>query len=114
MLRSIFLCVFVAGCCGAHGWSRSDVALEGTFALASAVDGMESGKFVDTCHESNPVIGACGERVPLGVYIPLSIVVHAAIAYAIPHGTYRTAFLGLTTGAELDTIYANTLVHTGH
>ena len=109
-MRYAVALAFLAGCCGAHRWSKADAALETTFAFATAVDGLESTEIVGRCIEANPVLGPCGNRVPLGVYIPLGMLVHAGVTWLIPHGAWRTAFLGLTAGAELDTIYANTFI----
>lgn len=114
MLRLLLALSFMSGCAGAHRWTKTDVALEATFLAATALDGLQSQKFVESCHEENPIIGDCGDHVPLAVYIPVSMVLHAAVTYAIPHGTSRTAFLGLTTGAELDTLYANQFTLKGH
>lgn len=113
MTRTLAL-VLLTACGPQHAFSKSDYVLETTFAAETAVDWRESGRFVDDCHESNPAIGACGDRVPLDVYIPVSVILHAVITYAIPRGSWRTAWLGFSAGAELDTIYSNTLVTYGH
>ena len=104
----------LAGCCGPRRWTTSDIVLESSFAVMTTIDGLQSRKFVDSCREQNPIIGNCGQRVPLALYIPVSELVHFAIAYAFHHGTGRTIYLGVTDGAELDTIYANGFLTDGH
>jgi hypothetical protein len=100
------------GCAGSgsRAWRKSDIALESVFAVALAADWDGSGRFVSSCHEANPVIGACGQRIPLNLYIPLSALLHVAITHLIPSGTWRTAWLGLTAGIEADAAYSNTLI----
>lgn len=108
------LAALLPACCGARSWSRSDIVLEATFAAATLVDGLQSRSIVAECREANPVIGECGDRLPLAIYIPLSALLHAAITGAIPHGTGRTVWLGVSAGAELDTVYSNQFTALGH
>lgn len=113
MIRTIALTVALAGCGASHAWRASDVALEATFAGELAVDWAQSRRFSRACEELNPVVGRCGQRVPLDVYIPVSALLHAVATYLLPAGTIRTTWLGITVGAEADAIYSNTLVKTG-
>lgn len=114
MANALSLLVLLTGCCGPHRWTKTDVALESAFALETVADGFQSTTFVDNCHEENPVIGPCGNRVPLPVYIPVSALLHAGITWAIPEGKWRTLWLGITVGAEADTLYANHILKYGH
>jgi len=86
------------------------VALEAVFVAATMVDWKQSGKYVAGCREANPAIGPCGERIPLNVWIPVAALAHLAITHALPAGTWRTAWLGLTGGLEVDSVYANYLL----
>jgi hypothetical protein len=115
------LVVAAGGCAGTLGGSGdswvgrrapapSDIVLEAGFLAATAIDWCQSGRFPRTCREDNPVIGRCGERVPLDVYIPISAAAHVALTYLLPRGTWRTAWLGLTVGMEVDVVYGNTLL----
>lgn len=113
-MRFIAIACALAACTGPRRWTKLDVGLEATFVAADVIDGLQSRKFVTSCREENPVIGNCGQRVPLGVYIPLSALLHVGIAWALPHGSVRTVFLAATAGAELDTIYANQFTLLGH
>lgn len=113
MRLALLACLLVA-CSGPRRWTKTDVGLEAAFLVEDTIDGLQSRKFVASCHEENPVIGGCGQRLPLGLYIPLTALLHVGIAEAIPHGTWRTIFLAATAGAELDTIYANQFLLNGH
>lgn len=61
----------------------------------------------DRCGESNPIVGPCGDRLPVGVYVPVVLLLHTGAAHAIPHGRWRTAFQTLTLGFEAAIIYGN-------
>lgn len=111
MVRALVIAV-IAGCASPHAWRSSDVALEATFIAATAVDWGQSGKYSAGCREANPVIGACGDRVPLAVWMPIAMLAHLAITHALPAGTWRTAWLGVTAGLEVDSVYANYLLDT--
>jgi hypothetical protein len=106
---AVMLVVMLGACAtpGPHAWRRSDVALEAVFLGALAADWSQSGKYVDGCREANPVIGSCGERMPLAGYILITAALHLVVTHVLPTGTWRTAWLGLTAGVELDTVLAN-------
>jgi hypothetical protein len=115
MAKALVAAVLMAGCANYEGptlkWSKVDYSLEGAFVLETVYDGIQSRAIVAKCFETNPIIGDCGNRVPLGVYIPLSIIVQAGVAAFLP-SDLRTAWLGLTTGAEADVVYTNMVVNT--
>lgn len=54
---------------------------------------------VPTCAELNPIVGRCGERVPLAVYVPVGFALHAAVAWMLPP-RWRDVFQGLTVATE--------------
>lgn len=111
-LREIVIVLSLTAC--APGLGRppgvGDVALETVFLGALVVDWAQSGKYTASCREDNPVIGKCGDRVPLDLYIPLVAVTHAVIGWILPRGAWRSAWLGVTTGLEVDTVYSNKIV----
>ena len=114
-MRALLLAMtLLVGCAGPNRWTRSDVIMESTFVAATVVDGLQSVAITDGCREQNPILGRCGDRVPLGVYIPVTVLLHIGLTWLIPHGTWRTAFLGLSDGLELDTVYANQFTALGH
>jgi hypothetical protein len=103
-MRGLALCmVSLMGCAG---WTKSDVALETTFVATAAVDWHQSTGIVDDCRELNPVIGSCGDVVPLSVYFPVLVALHVVIAAALPR-RWRGIFQGVTIGIEATTIYRN-------
>lgn len=103
----LILCLVAA--CGPRGWDRTNTAMEATMFAELAVDGYQTRTIVSNCQEYNPVIGPCGDRVPLGVYIPVTAVLHAVIAYALPPRA-RNIFQAATAGAEAHVIYFNSIV----
>lgn len=103
-MRVIAMVCFVAGC---GGWSQRDTVLELTSAGFNATDGLESRDIVGRCLESNPVVGRCGDVVPLGVYVPMTLVLHAAISAALPAGPMRTAWQLASTGLEFAIVTNN-------
>lgn len=54
--------------CG--GVAYRDVALQGAFTTALVADALQTQVITARCTEANPVIGRCGELVPLDVYFP--------------------------------------------
>ena len=93
----------LAGCAG---WSRKDTALESAFFLATTIDWGQTQDITAACDEVNPVMGSCGQRVPVGAYFPMLLLAHVAIAAALPP-SWRSTFQGFTLGMELTTTYWN-------
>ena len=96
----------LAGC--AH-WSRKDTALEASFAMVTTFDWAQSAEVTARCDETNPVVGWCGQRVPIGVYFPIALAAHAAISALLPPSA-RTIFQAATTGMETTTVYWNSRI----
>ena len=100
------LVVAIAGSAGCASWSRRDTALEAGFFVATTVDWQQTQDITLACDEVNPVIGTCGQRVPVSLYFPVLLVAHAAIAALLPP-RWRTAFQAFTAGMEVSTTYWN-------
>lgn len=96
-MRLFLMVCFVAGC---GGWSKQDTILELTSAGLNATDGLESRGVVADNAESNPIIGRHGENVPLGVYVPVTMLLHAAVSAALPKGDMRTGWQMLSISLE--------------
>lgn len=109
MVRLIAIAVLVIGGCCPARYSKTDLALEGTFAAELAVDGAQTRAIVDDCQEYNPVIGPCGQRVPYPAYILGALVIHAAISAVLPPRA-RTIWQSITVGVEAHTLYYNAIV----
>lgn len=106
----VLVLVLLSGCCyvRAQRWSRVDTALATTYVAASLLDWYQTanGGILTRCKEQNPILGPCGERVPLALYIPVGDAAILGLAYLVPD-RWRPAVLGLLAGAELDTVYVN-------
>ena len=109
-MRLLLIAAFLAGCFPhERHWDGTNTVLEVTFAAELAVDGMQTRQIVADCQEYNPVIGPCGDRVPLGAYIPLTGLLHLAVSYFLPPKA-RLVWQSVTVGAEGHVIYFNSIV----
>jgi hypothetical protein len=99
------MCLALASC---TEWTKQDTALELSFVAATAIDWYQTTSITKGCEEANPMIGPCGNVVPPNVYFPIAIMVHAAVAAALPR-PWREIFQSFTTGLEASTIYGNHL-----
>ena len=90
--------------CG--GWSKKDSALELGFAGITTVDWVQSKWIAAACREQNPIIGRCGQRVPVDLYFPIAMLVHVSIALILPP-TYRTLWQAAYIGAEANQVWGN-------
>lgn len=103
------LCITIAllasACCNRQ-WTRTDTALEATFAAEMAVDTYQTGAIVDACREVNPVIGSCNDRVPYQVYQPVMLLAHAVVSYMLPPN-WRRIWQGITVGVEGHQVFVN-------
>lgn len=103
----IALSTLSAGCATAgKGWTTLDTAAQVTFATALAVDWSQSQGITQECMEENPLIGPCGDRVPLGVYMPVTFAAALTASVMLPP-KYRRALEGLLVGAELHSVWLN-------
>jgi hypothetical protein len=106
MVRAAVVALVVA-LVGCESWTHRDTALEAAFFAATTVDWQQTQDITADCGEVNPVLGPCGQRVPVGVYFPLVLAAHAAISSLLPP-SWRTTFQAFTLGTEISTTYWNT------
>jgi hypothetical protein len=99
----IAIVILLAGC---QQWTRRDTALEVAFFTASTLDWQQTMDITASCNEVNPVLGSCGQRIPVGMYFPLVLAAHAALAAVLPP-SWRGTFQGFTVGVETATTYWN-------
>lgn len=76
------------------------------FATVTMTDWAQTRGIVRVCGEQNPIIGECGGGVPVPVYFPVTMLVHAGVAAVLPP-KWRTAWQGLAIGAELNQTWRN-------
>lgn len=103
-LAALFLALATLAGCG--GWTKKDTLAELGFATMTSVDWVQTNTIVMVCDEENSIIGACGEKMSPDVYFPTAIVLHAAIAAALPP-RWRLAWQAIATGAELNQVWNN-------
>lgn len=97
----------LVGCAG-RPWARSDVGLEAAFGVELVGDAVQTSAIVAGCHEYNPIVGPCGERVPFPVYFLTAAALHLAISAVLP-ARARAVFQGATLGLEGHVIYMNSI-----
>ncbi len=95
--------VLVASC---GGWSHQDTLLEAGALTISAKDWQQTEWITTSCHEQNPILGKCGERMAPDTYFPLVGLLHVGIALILPPRA-RTVFQAVTLGAEINQVWAN-------
>jgi hypothetical protein len=106
-MKLIPVILLAAVSCG--GWSRKDTALEAGVALTFALDWHQTagaGGVTGSCQESNPILGACGERMPVNLYFPVVFALHPLLAAVLPPA-WRTIFQAITIGGEGSTTWSN-------
>lgn len=114
--------LLVTGCAsmttGKRRWDGTDIGMQTAFTTAVLLDAEQTvwnNKLGDMrCGESNPIVGPCGDRVPVGVYVPAVLLLHTGVAHAIPHGRWRTLFQAATIGFESAIIYGNWVLGYDH
>jgi hypothetical protein len=109
-MRSRIVTVLAVGCAACQGWSHKDTVLEASFVAATTLDWQQTVGITESCAEVNPIIGACGQRVPVGFYFPVLLAAHAAISAVLP-ASWRGTWQGFTIGMESTTAYWNTRQH---
>jgi hypothetical protein len=98
-----FLIVALAAC---TSWRPQHVALESAFVVATAIDWHQTETYTAHCTESNPVLGSCGQHIPVDLYFPLVIAAHLTFA-ALIDGDYRTAWAAFGAGVESQQVWSN-------
>lgn len=110
MIRAALLVAILAsGCAGGRSWSRADTLAQVTIAAEVLVDTVQTTRGTSMCREANPIIGPCGERVPVGIYMSAALALESVVAWALPPA-WRRWFEGGVAGVEADVIYGNWLV----
>ena len=108
-MRSLQLAaaLLMATGCGHLGQVRAhDVALETGMAIVVAVDAHQTMAFTGSCLELNPVIGRCGDNVPVPLYFLGALALHATVSLLLPD-RWRTGFQALTLGVQTHAVYRN-------
>src|SRR5262245_34090715 len=59
---------------GCHEWTMKDTVLQAGFVAVTTIDWMQTNGITARCNETNPILGDCGQHVPVGFYFPLALV----------------------------------------
>lgn len=102
-MRGLVLCLVLASCAR---WTTGDTVLQAAVITTTAIDWQQTVWITDECREINPVIGRCGENIPVHVYFPVVIVASTAIAVVLPK-RWRNMFQAFVLGMEATTTYSN-------
>ncbi len=90
-----------------RGWSRVDSASQVAVAATLAADGYQTMDYIGPhCMERNPIIGECGDRVPIPIYMPAVFALELGAAYLLPPQARRW-FVGVFGGFEAAIVYTN-------
>jgi hypothetical protein len=92
-MRSLLFCAALSGC-------APTLAVSSTALLVA--DWHQTQDIVANCQELNPVIGQCGERVPVNVYFPVVILGNLALGAILGKWWWATIM-----GAEAATVWSN-------
>jgi hypothetical protein len=96
--RAALLLLLVVGC--TQPQRKATLAVASTALLL--VDWSQTREIVAICQEQNPIIGWCGERVPVDAYFPVVILANLVIGY-FAHESYMAGI----TGAQTATVVGN-------
>lgn len=85
-----------------------------TMAIASASSTLIAADWMQTrtfakhpeCGENNPIIGACGDRVPPDLYFPVTIALHLLVGYVLP-ADWRDIWFASIAGVQGATVWSN-------
>lgn len=112
MRAFLVLCVLLTGCAHItppHKWPKRDIALATVFVASSVIDWRQTAKdrgIFTFCDEMNPMLGKCGDRMPIQLYFPMVWATFGTGASALG-GWYRTGFLGALAAVETENIHHN-------
>lgn len=115
MIRATLILLAIAAPARADEWSAGDTFAEAGVGLVLAADylqtraicaDMRAGTAPDWVRETNPVMGSSCDRVPPEVYFAGVLLVHVAVARALPR-PLRRAWQGLAIAIEIDPIARN-------
>ncbi len=88
------------------GWTPKHVAGAAVSTALLAADWYQTRGITRDCLELNPVIGRCGENVPVDIYFPVVMLTQVALAHAVG-ADWRPVLLGAVAGAEGATVWSN-------
>lgn len=106
-MRALLLCLILTAC-GPRTWRTRDTILEASAVAVTVIDWRQTGYVTRDCHENNPIIGECGDRVNKDVYFASVLLIQGAVAALIGQD-WRSVFLGAWIGAEGTTVWDNKL-----
>lgn len=108
MLAALLVTCAGSGCATAgRGWTRADTAAQFAIAAELAADGYQTMDYIaPNCMERNPIVGECGDRVPIPVYMPVVFAAEFLAAWALPP-EWRRGVVGAFGGYEAAIIYTN-------
>lgn len=102
----MLLALALTGCAHGRGWTRADTAAQVAFAAELALDAAQTmSTITPNCMEANPVIGECGEYVPVPLYMGAVLAVELVVARNLPPAARRWVegfLLGLEGGVVVD------------
>jgi len=87
-------------------WTRFDTAMEATTAVTLALDWNQTIRIAAAGREINPYLGPHPARHTVNTYFASCIVLHAAVAYALPK-PYRTIWQGVFIMVEAKVVRDN-------
>lgn len=93
----------VTGCCTVRQ-HKLEFATETTVLAFMAIDGLETSAIAAHCAETNPIIGPCGQRVPVTFYFPFIMAAHGASTFVMPQ-KYRPWWISAALGLEIATLW---------
>lgn len=99
----VVLPALVAGCCTLKQ-HKLEFATEAAVIVLMAIDGLETSAIAAQCKETNPILGSCGQRVPVTFYFPFIMAGHAAGTFVMPQ-EYRPWWIGTALGLEIATVW---------
>lgn len=104
-MRGLAIWLAMLSACG--GWTKRDTILEISSAGMNGIDALETRGVMADNAETNPIMGTRGQNVPLGVYVPVTMVLHAAVSAVLPAGAWRTAWQAASIGLESVVVLRN-------
>ncbi len=93
----------------ACGWTKQQVALGAASTALLTVDWYQTKSIALGCQELNPVIGPCGERVPVDLYM-MGVIASSLVLAHFVGDRWRPVLLGALAGAEAATVWSNASV----
>lgn len=97
IFASIWIAIFsLTGCAG---WSKTDLALEGSFLALHAIDWAQTNKIASNpnkWHEHNPILGKHPSHGEVNALMGATLVLQPLIAHLLPHPYRRAWIIGTT------------------